>query len=270
MSYSIEELRNLVNSEKKQPKILIFDIETSPMVAYVWKRFKENISLDQTIQESFMICWSAKWLLEENIFGDCITAEEAMTGNDYRVVKSLYDTICEADIIVAYNGKTFDIPYMNQRFLVHNFDPYPPVQIVDPYETAKYTFRFSSNKMDHIATEMGLSNKISTDFNLWRGCMEGDQKSLDNMFTYNKQDVKVLEEIYYYMVPWIKKHPILNSYLEEDGCIKCGNKSIKKLNKFYYTPCGKYELFKCMDCGAIFRGKKNLLERKSPFMDCKY
>lgn len=31
---------------KRLPKILIFDIETAPVKAYVWKTWKENISLD--------------------------------------------------------------------------------------------------------------------------------------------------------------------------------------------------------------------------------
>ena len=55
-----EEVREARNSLKRKskkiveqykPKILIFDIETAPMRAYVWKRWKENISLDQTISE---------------------------------------------------------------------------------------------------------------------------------------------------------------------------------------------------------------------------
>lgn len=31
---------------KKEVKILIFDIETSPMKAYVWRRWKQNIYLE--------------------------------------------------------------------------------------------------------------------------------------------------------------------------------------------------------------------------------
>ena len=54
MKYTIEQLREMVYKEQF-PKILIFDIETAPMRAYVWKRYKENISLEQTISESFML-----------------------------------------------------------------------------------------------------------------------------------------------------------------------------------------------------------------------
>ena len=271
MKYSIEQLKEMVKKETKLPKILIFDIETAPMQAFVWKRYKENVSLEQTISESFMLCWSAKWLYEESVLGDSLTSEEAILENDYRIVKSLYELINRADIIVAYNGRNFDIPYMNQRFLVWGFEPYVPVHIVDPYETAKSVFRFSSNKMDHIATELGLQNKIKTDFNLWKGCMQGNKESLEDMLKYNKQDVVVLEEIYCKMLPWIKNHPNISNYLEnKETCVKCGSEKLVKLNRYFYTPSGRYELYRCKSCGSIFRGKKNLNKEAVPFINCSH
>lgn len=271
MKYSIEQLREMVRKEEKLPKILIFDIETAPMQAFVWKRYKENISLDQTISESFMLCWSAKWLYDETVMGDVLTSTEAVLEDDKRIVTSLYNLINEADIIVAYNGRNFDIPYMNQRFLVYGFPPYVPVHVVDPYETAKSVFRFSSNKMDNIATQLGLQNKIKTDFLLWKRCLGGDTEALNEMLTYNKQDVVVLEEIYCRILPWIKNHPNISNYMENKiSCVKCGSESLVKLNRYFFTPSGRYELYRCKSCGAIFRGKKNLNKETVPFINCSH
>lgn len=271
MKYTIEQLRKMVGTEAQLPKILIFDIETAPMQAFVWKRFKENISLEQTISESYMLCWAAKWLYSNEVLGACLTPIEARNEDDSRIVTALYNLINEADIIVAYNGKNFDVPYMNQRFLVYGFPPYKPVYTVDPYETAKNVFRFSSNKMDNIATQLGLQNKIKTDFSLWKGCIAGEQHSLDAMLEYNKQDVVVLEEIYCRILPWIKNHPNVSNYLDDKNrCIKCGGNDITKLNRYFYTPSGKYELFRCNHCGSIFRGKKNLNKGTVPFINCSH
>ena len=271
MKYSIEQLREMVRKEEKLPKILIFDIETAPMQAFVWKRYKENISLDQTISESFMLCWSAKWLYDETVMGDVLTSTEAVLEDDKRIVTSLYNLINEADIIVAYNGRNFDIPYMNQRFLVYGFPPYVPVHVVDPYETAKSVFRFSSNKMDNIATQLGLQNKIKTDFLLWKRCLGGDAEALNEMLTYNKQDVVVLEEIYCRTLPWIKNHPNISNYMENKiSCVKCGSENLVKLNRYFFTPSGRYELYRCKSCGAIFRGKKNLNKETVPFINCSH
>lgn len=271
MKYSIEQLREMVRKEEKLPKILIFDIETAPMQAFVWKRYKENVSLDQTISESFMLCWSAKWLYDETVMGDVLTTTEAILEDDKRIVTSLYNLINQADIIVAYNGRNFDIPYMNQRFLVYGFPPYVPVHVVDPYETAKNVFRFSSNKMDNIATQLGLQNKIKTDFLLWKRCLGGETEALNEMLTYNKQDVVVLEEIYCRILPWIKNHPNISNYLENKiSCVKCGSENLVKLNRYFFTPSGRYELYRCKSCGAIFRGKKNLNKETVPFINCSH
>ena len=253
------------------PRILIFDIESAPMKAFVWKRWKENISLDQTISESFMICWSAKWLYEDEVIGECLTPEEMINEDDLRIVKSLYELINECDILIAYNGRNFDIPYMNQRFLVYGFEPYKNIQIIDPYESMKKVFRFSSNKMDNIATQLGLRNKIDTDFNLWKGCMNGDVESLNYMLEYNKQDVKVLEDIYVKVRPWLQGHPNVSNYKEDKHCcVKCGSDDYELLEgKYYYTYSAKYRLYRCKCCGTVFRDKCNLNKEVVNFINCK-
>ena len=44
-----------INKYNGAPRILIFDIETTPMISYTWGRWNQNVSLDQTIQESYML-----------------------------------------------------------------------------------------------------------------------------------------------------------------------------------------------------------------------
>lgn len=255
--------------KKKAPKIFIFDVETAPMRAYVWKRFKENISLPQTISESFMICWSGKFLGDDEVFGSCLTPTEMKDGNDKRIVERLRNYLDMSDLVIAYNGKSFDIPYTNTRCLVNHIAPYKPIQVIDPYIDAKKTFRFSSNSMDEIATMLGVDNKLSTDFMLWRKCMEGDKESLDYMFKYNQKDVLVLEDIFIEMRPWLKMPSICGYFDDKNCCVSCGSDDIEKLEgKFFYTPFGKYQLYRCKDCGKIFRDNVNLNMKKVPFIYC--
>ena len=75
------------------PKILIFDIETSPMRAYVWNRWHTNIYLEQTISEWFCIAWSAKWLYSNEVIGEVVTSIEALKEDDSRIMKKLYELI---------------------------------------------------------------------------------------------------------------------------------------------------------------------------------
>lgn len=258
-------LLNSSNSANEEhhitPKILIFDIETSPMKAYVWNRWHTNIYLEQTISEWFCIAWSAKWLYSNEVIGEVVTPIEALKEDDSRIMKKLYELISQADIIVAHNGDKFDIPKINSRFISLGLPPYKPVFSIDTLKVAKKQFGFSSNKLDALAEYFGIPHKLETSFDLWKRCLNGDVKSLQYMLEYNKMDVKILEEVYLRLRPWIKGHPnIANIYNEDElNCSACGSDKLELLpNQYYYTSVGQYQLYRCKECGALSRGRKAL------------
>ena len=249
------------NKEVKPLRILLFDIETAPMRAYVWKRWKENISLEQTISEWFCIAWSAKWLYSGDVLGDVLTPEEILKEDDSRIMTNLWNLINQADIIVAHNGDKFDIPKINARFALNNLPPYKPVFSVDTLKVAKYRFGFSSNKLDALAGYFGIPHKLDTDFNLWKRCMEGDKEALGYMLKYNKMDVKILEEVYLKLRPWIKGHPNISNlyHSDKESCGICGNEDLELIEgEYYFTSVNCYPLYRCKHCGAISRGRKSI------------
>lgn len=123
--------------KRNLPKILIFDVETAPMTAYVWNRWNQNISLDATISEWFLLAWSAKWLFSEETKGDVLTPEEALREDDSRIVVSLWQLIDRADIIVAHNGKKADVPWINTRFILNGLNPPSPYYLIDTCDVAR-------------------------------------------------------------------------------------------------------------------------------------
>jgi DNA polymerase elongation subunit (family B) len=261
----IYDARKVVRAKKKTgrlPKILIFDIETSPMLSYHWGHWQQNIGLNQVVQNSIMITWSAKWLYSTKVMSDKVTVDEIAVLDDARICKSLYDLVDEADIVVGHHGDKFDVPMINTRFIINGLPPYSPTNSIDTKKVASKTFRFSSNKLDALAGYFGFGGKIKTDFDLWRGCMEGNQASLDNMETYNIQDVKVLEEVYLKMRPYIKSHPNVGLYLESDEpvCAACGSSDLHIEGKDYYTPTGRYDVYRCT-CGAMSRCRTHNMDK---------
>lgn len=245
------------------PKILIVDIETSPLRAFVWSRWKQNVYLDQTISEWFMICWSAKWLLSSEVLSDCLTSKEILDEDDCRITNSLWKLLDEADFVIAHNGKKFDIPKMNSRFILNNLPPTSPYTQIDTKEVSAKNFGFSSNKLDALATYFGIPNKDETDFNLWVSCLKGEVEALKYMQTYNINDVKILEEVYIKLRPWIKAHPNAALYYEdeEQRCCACGSTDVDLVeDKFYYTSVGKYPIYRCK-CGALSRGRKTIINK---------
>lgn len=251
-------------ASRRGPKVLIFDIETSPMKAYVWKRWKENISLDQTISEWFMICWSAKWLGDKTVYSDRLTSEEILEENDKRITESLWKLLDEADMVVAHNGKRFDIPKMNSRFIIHNLPPCSPYKQIDTKEISAKVFGFSSNKLDALATYFGFPNKDETDFTLWKRCLEGEEEALEYMEKYNKKDVLILEKVYLKLRPWTTRHPNSGLYIDSDRpvCPVCGSTHLEETPDNVYTAASRFRVYRCTSCGALARSRHNNFTNK--------
>lgn len=254
-----------INKNNKAPKILFFDIETTPMISYTWGRWHQNVSLEQTVQESYMLCWSASWMHSTELFGDCLTPEESVKGDDNRIIESLWRYVDEADILVAYNGVDFDVKKINGMFFTHGLNPPSPYKVVDPCRVARAKFGFSSNRMDALAKYLGIPMKMGTDFSLWKRCMQGSKEALDYMFEYNKKDVDILKQIYIKMLPYINSHPNVCNYVDNNmACTHCGEtKNFEKIEgHYYYTDVNKYQIYRCLTCGSVFRDRYSVRELK--------
>ena len=185
------------------PKILIFDIETTPMPVWVWDFGKQyvahtNILKDKDgIQKSwYVLSWAAKWLYDENVLSDVLTSDEAVAGNDKRILDSVWKLMDKADIVIGHNGDRFDIRKLNARFILNGMNPPSPYKTIDTLKIARREFAFSSNKQDYLTKTFGLSEKLKTEFQLWVDCMNGDKERLAEMLKYNKGDVIGLEQLY--------------------------------------------------------------------------
>lgn len=248
----------------KLPRILILDIETSPLKAYIWQKsvWNSNVTEDQVLSEWFMLCWSAKWLFDYTIMSDRLSSQEARNEDDSRIVKSLWELLNKADIVVAHNGDRFDVPNMNTRFIVNNLPPTNPYQTIDTVTIARRQFGFTHNNLNALARVFGFKAKQEVDFKLWKKCVDGDDEALRKMENYNRHDVSLLEEIYVKIRPWIKAHPNLGLYIDSDKplCSNCGSDKVEKTNKFYYTSAGKYETYRCA-CGAFIRVRTSSLSK---------
>ena len=256
-------IRATKQSKKSNIKILLLDIETTPIKAWVWSRWKQNIYLDQTISEWFMLSWSAKWLFDTEIMSEVLTKKEVLREDDKRICSSIWKLIDEADIVIAHNGMAFDEKKLNARFLVNGLPPVSPYQVVDTKLVAAKQFGFSSNKLDALASYFGIPVKLDTDFELWARCMAGDVKSLKYMEEYNRHDVAILEEVYVKMRPWIRSHPNLGLYIDDNEpvCSVCGSPHIH-LKGHYTTSVGVYPTYVCDDCGAFSRSRKSIVTKE--------
>lgn len=130
-----------------------------------------------------------------------LTPEEVIKEDDSRIVKNLWKLLDEADIVIAHNGKRFDIPKINSRFILNGCPPPSFYKQIDTKEVASRNFGFSSNKLDALAGYFNIRHKDDTDFDLWVRCLKGDKKALQYMEKYNIGDIEILEKVYLKLRP---------------------------------------------------------------------
>lgn len=218
--------------------------------------FKQNIGLNQLVETGEVMCFAAKWYGQEPIsfYSSHHHGKKAM-------VEAAHDILDEADAVIHYNGKRFDIPHLNREFLAEGMVPPSPFAQIDLLNVAKRQFRFTSNKLDHVAQQLGLGSKTShTGFQLWVDCMAGKEEAWELMKTYNVQDVKLTEEVYDELLPWIPSHPNHRLYhpgAEDTLCTNCGSEDLKKDGRAY-TQVSVFQRYQCRNCGKYLRGNKRL------------
>jgi uncharacterized protein YprB with RNaseH-like and TPR domain len=240
-------------------KILLLDIETAPNLAFVWKLWDENVGLEQLVQSHYILCWAAKWLGEDKVIFS------SRKEGKRKMLRKIRDLLNEADAVVHYNGVKFDIPHINRELFTNGFKPPAPYKQIDLLQTVKYKFKFASNKLQHVASELGIGEKVKhSGFSLWVGCIKNDEASWEEMQKYNIQDVLLLEKLYVILLPWIKNHANHNLYSGNVGhrvCPNCGSTHLHKRG-FYNTLASTYQRFKCKDCGTWSRDNV-ILNRKA-------
>ena len=244
-------------------KILLLDIETSPLCVLSWGLWEQNIRPEAILQDWHMLSWSAKWLFHDDVVGDVLVSEEAKSHDDSRITKSIWELMDSDDILFFHNGDRFDLKRLNTRFLFNGLSPVSHCRSVDTLKIAKESFNFSSNSLDYINQFLGLPQKEKTDFSLWKKAYFGESDALKKMLLYNKNDVEILEDLFLKMRPYIKNFPNMNLWSEESisVCPNCGSSELDWGIKPYYTFTGRYKGFRCLNCGAIGRSRFSDLDK---------
>ena len=261
---TIHRYLRIANNEKtnRHPKILLFDLETLPLVAYTWGLYKQNLNYDNIIKDWCCLSWSGKWLYSSEVMGEVLTTEEARKRDDKRIMTSLWDLFDQADILIAHNLLKFDNKRAKTRFILNGLTPPSPYQTIDTLRIAREQFSFASNRLDYLGQLMVRKGKIETNYGLWKRCDNGEQEALDYMLEYNKEDVNLLEEVYLEIRAWMKSHPNLAIYSEaqDECCPVCGGSNLEEKG-MYCTNVSAFESLRCRDCGAPSRRRKSVLTK---------
>lgn len=249
------------------PRILFVDIETAPVRAAVWRIWQENVGLEQIETDWHLLSYSAKWLGDDRVFYDD-QSKAADVENDTPLLDQLHSLLDEADVVIAHNGRKFDVPKIRARLLINGYAPPKPFKIIDTLDVAKKQFGFTSNKLAWLS-EILLENKKEEHkefpgFKLWAECLKGNRRAWQEMKKYNIQDTIALEELYLKFRPWIAHHLNVGVYGDhsERTCSRCGSHNLQLIGTVP-TNVNVYPLYECKDCHGHSRGRQTMVTTAS-------
>jgi hypothetical protein len=215
-------------------RILTLDIETSPHEVYAFNVWQQNIAANQIIAPTAMLTWAAKWKGERKI------QFREWADEDF------HETL-------------------HHMLNVHPTRPVPTVDLLT--QVIRKRFKFPHNRLDYVAQRILGETKLETGgFELWPAFMRGDPKAIKLMERYNKKDVRLTEQLYVKLLPWIKNHPYVGGsdiiILDDDiryECPACGGTNTRK-ERPRRTRCFAIRLVYCNDCGSWSDGKRKKLQ----------
>lgn len=247
----------------KQIKILSFDIETSPIVAFSWGPMWET-NLIEVTDHTLILSYSAKWFKGKHITKGWPNYKGYKKGvkNDKEIVKDIWNLLDEADIVVLQNGKAFDVKQCNSRFAFYGLASPSPFKVVDTKIEAKKYLRLPSYSLDNMCDYFGIGKKLEHEgFPLWKKCMAGDLKAWKRMLRYNKHDVTLTEQLYLKLRPFMKTHPNMGNYINKKICPRCSSVNLQSRG-FSHNITTYYRRLRCSDCGAWAKMNENLQKQK--------
>lgn len=237
----------------KKPKILFFDIETTPLQAWVWGCGKQFVSHKQLVSghsRHGIICITYCW-------NDGKPAKSIDWGYNKQdtasVVRKFDKIIAQADHVIGKNSDRFDIKMINAARMFSDLPGNPAwSKYTDDLEKQmRRYFRLPSQSLDYISGQLGLGGKIKMEFQDWIDIVErNDRTKFTKMIEYGKKDVEDTRILWYKLSEHFE--PKLNmSTFKDTLCCKhedCGSENLFA-NGTRVSGGSRYRNYLCNDCG---------------------
>lgn len=252
----------------KTLKVLYFDVETSPCLAYVWGCGKQFVAAKQLKKERKII--SIGYMFNNDKTVKVLKMD--MTKHninkfddsaDKEMLKKFVKVYNSANLVVGHNGRRFDRARIRARLVKFGL---PDLDMSIPFDDS-YTMTkeidFTSHKLDHLGRYLQTGQKDQIDYEIWTKVMTGSRKALIEMCEYMKTDVIRLRDAYKRLKPYAKSKLNLSAFHDKaEMCPSCGSNNFIK-NSIRYTNSGQYQAYLCKDCGKRFQDGRNLLGKSS-------
>jgi len=227
---------------------LFFDIETSPNIGLFWEAgYKKNIDYSNIVKERAIICICYKWEDEKTVYHLTWDSKQC----DKAMLQKFIEVANLSSEMVGHNGDKFDLAWIRTRCLFHKIEMFPKYITIDTLKVARSKFRFNSNRLNYIASYLGIGQKIKTEYSLWKDILlKKDKLAMAKMVKYCQKDVVLLEKVFKLLRGHMENKFHYGAAFGQDrgSCPECGSDDLIR-SAVRYTSTGiKKVQYKCKTC----------------------
>jgi len=261
----IKLFRNAV--EQKKIKVGVFDVETSYILARVWGTGpNQYIAHDQVVNETQLITAQFMYSLdkESDYKAWKVIRKPDKKNNipgifdDSDVVSWITNKVNKCDLVIAQNGKAFDIKVVQERAKKLRLPPLNVDFMIDTYKTSSSSFKTLSHGLDARSEQYGLGGKIKMVRQDWIDIIELGIKPEVKMVPYGLKDNLDTDAIFWLDLPYINfpKATI--------------TKILQLITKNEYEQLLKNKEYKCDRCALARQSRYNIqiVEKKPTCCNC--
>lgn len=240
--------------EKREPRILLFDLETSGILARVFGTRDQNIGLNQIVEDCHLLSFAAKYLGDPKIFY-MDQRNEPVLKDDTKMLKVLSNLLLNTDVVITQNGKSFDEKVLNARITLMGLPAIPKYAHMDTLRMSRGRMKFTSHKLEYMAKALNVECKKLMDrrfigMDLWNACIANNPEAWAEMKAYNCADVLALEGVYLKLRPWGVPVDLNAFYSDSVYRCQCGANDFERQKDLVPKGAGLFERFRCRACGA--------------------
>jgi hypothetical protein len=252
------------------PLIMAYDIECAPALVWTYDLWPKAIGIDQIVEHPRMVSFAAQF--EQDGKRKAMVYRSEFHHGRTEMLDTLHEMFDKADIVMGWNNKSFDDPYVMGEFALEEMGRPSPFQSIDLMRVEKKHFRLMSRKLDYAARRFVDDQKDGVNaLRIWLeikelerqihevGFGEGFDADLlgdlhrrlkrlwDKFARYNKQDVALLWKVRDEFLPWVDELNFNN--FQEDGvaqivCAKCGSTNLHRRG-LYRTGVSTFQVYRC-------------------------
>lgn len=126
-----------------------------------------------------------------------VTYAISTVGDDRDVVLSTRGELEDADCVVTYYGRGFDVPMLNTRLVRWGYDPLDPPLHIDMFYSVRRKLQTSRGSQAHLLEFLDTpQQKLTVSPSVWSGLAKDFEKNRAILVRRCESDVRGLEALY--------------------------------------------------------------------------